>query len=112
MSDPSSAASASTVVAGRVHVACLVGMGVLGSGERTTPQLVTLDGATAISANKRSVWVVDPGRNEIRRLSPGLRTPLGGPILGVVGDVEEVDGVLWIVSRIAGTVTKVEPAPL
>lgn len=100
---------------GRVYVAGPAGMGVLGPGELTASQLVPLDGAAVFSAAARSVWVVDAGRNEVRRLSPDLRTALGGPITGIgagVGDLREVDGTVWIADRTAGTVAGVEPAPL
>ncbi|MFC4950627.1 protein kinase domain-containing protein [Pseudonocardia sp. GCM10023141] len=100
---------------GRIYVAGSAGMAVQGATDLTAADLVKLDGASGVTPGANAVWIIDTDRNEIRRLAPDLRSPLGGPISGIgkgAGDSQEIDGVLWFLNADDATVTRIEPTPL
>jgi serine/threonine protein kinase/streptogramin lyase len=103
------------VSGGRVYVFGTAGFGLLGDTPLTKDQLVPGSGVAGIVLDGDTAWLIDEDRNEIRRVGQDLRTPLAAPITGIgagVGDAEVVNGVLWISSRTADTVTRIDPTPL
>ncbi|WP_052592809.1 serine/threonine-protein kinase [Luteipulveratus mongoliensis] len=101
-----------SAVGDRLYVLGSVGMALAGPANISSSQLVPLRGATGLTIGS-SFWLSYADRDEVQRIAPDLRTPIGGPVKGFgrsVSDMEVIDGSLWVADRDASTLVRVEIA--